>query len=119
MKSKSLHRDRRLSRRDPRVLRVEDEAVSPYPRRQAGRGAYYTRKGPWSYEEHRRIFDSYSGRKVEYADLEFSGCRDCLRHLKVEWQMDREPTTMEKSFGDFAPKIVKLTDQVLFADGLA
>ena len=33
---------------------------------------YYTRKGPWSYEEHRRIFDGYTGRKVEYADLEFS-----------------------------------------------
>ena len=30
--------------------------------------------------------------------------------------MDREPTTMEKTFGDFAPKIVELTDQVLFAD---
>ena len=28
---------------------------------------YYTRTGPWSYEEHRRIFDSYTGRKVEYA----------------------------------------------------
>jgi 4-carboxymuconolactone decarboxylase len=38
------------------------------------------------------------------------------RHLKVESQMDREPTTMEKTFGDFAPKIVELTDQVLFAD---
>src|SRR4051812_8422204 len=30
--------------------------------------------------------------------------------------MSKEPTTMEKSFGDFAPKIVELTDKVLFAD---
>jgi adenylate kinase family enzyme len=37
---------------------------------------YYTRTGPWSYEEHRRIFDSYTGRKVEYADPEFSTGRD-------------------------------------------
>ena len=33
---------------------------------------YYTRTGPWSYQEHRRIFDSYTGRKVEYAGPEFS-----------------------------------------------
>src|SRR6478736_3515907 len=30
--------------------------------------------------------------------------------------MDREPTTMEKAYGDFAPKIVELTDKVLFGD---
>jgi adenylate kinase family enzyme len=33
---------------------------------------YYTRTGPWSYQAHRRIFDSHSGRKVEYVDLEVS-----------------------------------------------
>src|SRR3954466_2111869 len=33
---------------------------------------YYARTGRWSYEAHRRIFDGYTGRKVEYADLEFS-----------------------------------------------
>jgi 4-carboxymuconolactone decarboxylase len=30
--------------------------------------------------------------------------------------MDREPSTMEKAYGDFAPKIVELTDKVLFGD---
>jgi adenylate kinase family enzyme len=30
---------------------------------------YYTRTGPWSYEAHRRIFDSHIGPKVEYTDL--------------------------------------------------
>jgi 4-carboxymuconolactone decarboxylase len=30
--------------------------------------------------------------------------------------MSKEPTTMEKAFGDFAPKLVELTDDVLFAD---
>ena len=30
--------------------------------------------------------------------------------------MSKEPTTMEKTFGDFAPKIVELTDKVLFGD---
>ena len=29
---------------------------------------YYTRAGPWSYEEHRRIFDGYTGKKVEYRE---------------------------------------------------
>jgi adenylate kinase family enzyme len=28
--------------------------------------AYYTRDDQWSYAEHRRIFDEYPGRKVEY-----------------------------------------------------
>ena len=27
---------------------------------------YYTRSGPWSYEAHRRIFDSHPGTKQEY-----------------------------------------------------
>ncbi|HZZ44851.1 MAG TPA: carboxymuconolactone decarboxylase family protein [Tepidisphaeraceae bacterium] len=30
--------------------------------------------------------------------------------------MSKEPTTMQKAFGDFAPKLVELTDEVLFAD---
>src|SRR3954447_25157415 len=30
--------------------------------------------------------------------------------------MGREPTTMEQAFGDFAPKLVELTDKVLFGD---
>ena len=30
--------------------------------------------------------------------------------------MDREPTTIEKMVGDFAPKLVDLTDRVLFGD---
>lgn len=30
--------------------------------------------------------------------------------------MSKEPTTMEKAFGDFAPKLVDLTDSVLFGD---
>jgi len=30
--------------------------------------------------------------------------------------MDREPSTMEKAYGDFAPKIVEFTDKVLFGD---
>ncbi len=30
--------------------------------------------------------------------------------------MNKEPTTMEKLFGDFAPKLVELTDSVLFGD---
>jgi adenylate kinase family enzyme len=30
---------------------------------------YYTRTGPASYEAHRRIFDSHTGTKVEYATL--------------------------------------------------
>src|SRR5436309_15383912 len=30
--------------------------------------------------------------------------------------MSREPTTMQKAFGDFAPKLVELTDDVLFGD---
>ena len=30
--------------------------------------------------------------------------------------MNKEPTTMQKAFGDFAPKLVELTDDVLFAD---
>ena len=37
---------------------------------------YYTRTGPWSYEEHRRIFDGYTGRMAEYADAELSTGRD-------------------------------------------
>ena len=37
---------------------------------------YYTRTGPWSYQEHRRIFDGYTGRKVEYAGPELSTGRD-------------------------------------------
>lgn len=28
--------------------------------------AYYTRDGPWSYETHRRVFDSHPGEKVEH-----------------------------------------------------
>lgn len=30
--------------------------------------------------------------------------------------MSREPSGAEKMFGDFAPKLVQLTDQVLFGD---
>jgi 4-carboxymuconolactone decarboxylase len=30
--------------------------------------------------------------------------------------MSREPTKMEKAFGDIAPKLVELTDNVLFGD---
>ena len=30
--------------------------------------------------------------------------------------MSREPTTMEKAFGNIAPKLVELTDNVLFGD---
>jgi 4-carboxymuconolactone decarboxylase len=30
--------------------------------------------------------------------------------------MNKEPTTMEKAFGDFAPKLVELTDNLLFGD---
>src|SRR4051794_37501085 len=30
--------------------------------------------------------------------------------------MSKGPTTMEKAFGDFAPKLVELTDDVLFGD---
>ena len=30
--------------------------------------------------------------------------------------MSREPTAAEKMIGDFAPKLVELTDQVLFCD---
>jgi len=37
---------------------------------------YYTRTGPWSYEAHRRIFDSHTGRKFEYAALEASAGRE-------------------------------------------
>lgn len=37
---------------------------------------YYTRTGPWSYQAHRHIFDSHTGRKVEYADLEISAGRE-------------------------------------------
>jgi len=37
---------------------------------------YYTRTGPWSYQEHRRIFDGYTGRKVEHAGPELSLWRD-------------------------------------------
>ena len=31
--------------------------------------AYYTRNDPWSYHEHRRIFDSHPGAKVEYTSV--------------------------------------------------
>ena len=30
--------------------------------------------------------------------------------------MNKEPTTIEKAFGDVAPKLVELTDNVLFGD---
>ena len=30
--------------------------------------------------------------------------------------MSKEPTMMEKAFGDIAPKLVELTDKVLFGD---
>jgi 4-carboxymuconolactone decarboxylase len=30
--------------------------------------------------------------------------------------MNKESTVMEKAFGDFAPKLVELTDSVLFGD---
>jgi 4-carboxymuconolactone decarboxylase len=30
--------------------------------------------------------------------------------------MSKEPTTLEKQFGNFAPKLVELTDGVLFGD---
>ena len=30
--------------------------------------------------------------------------------------MNKEPSTMQKAFGDFAPKLVELTDRVLFDD---
>jgi 4-carboxymuconolactone decarboxylase len=30
--------------------------------------------------------------------------------------MSKEPSQLKKAFGDFAPKIVELTDDVLFAD---
>ena len=31
--------------------------------------AYYNRGGPWSYEAHRRIFDTHAGSKIEYGAL--------------------------------------------------
>src|SRR6201993_2897677 len=30
--------------------------------------------------------------------------------------MSKEPSTIQKNFGDFAPKLVELTDNVLFGD---
>ena len=33
---------------------------------------YYIRTGPWSYEAHRRIFDSHTRTKIEYTDLPVS-----------------------------------------------
>jgi 4-carboxymuconolactone decarboxylase len=35
---------------------------------------------------------------------------------KEEIKMDKEPSGAQKMFGDFAPKLVELTDDVLFGD---
>jgi adenylate kinase family enzyme len=43
---------------------------------QAWVAEYYTRAGPWSYEAHRRIFDDYTGTKVEHADLPVSAVHE-------------------------------------------
>jgi adenylate kinase family enzyme len=43
---------------------------------QAWVAEYYTRTGPWSYETHRRIFNSHTGTKIEYADLPVSAARE-------------------------------------------
>lgn len=36
--------------------------------------------------------------------------------FKRSYEMSKEPSTIKKTFGDFAPKLVELTDNVLFAD---
>jgi hypothetical protein len=44
---------------------------------------YYTRTGPWSYEAHRRIFDSHIGPKVEYTDLPASNRSEAAGEVNV------------------------------------
>jgi 4-carboxymuconolactone decarboxylase len=36
--------------------------------------------------------------------------------METNKRMKREPSTIKKTYGDFAPKLVELTDEVLFGD---
>ncbi|MDX6709197.1 MAG: 4-carboxymuconolactone decarboxylase [Blastocatellia bacterium] len=63
------------------------------------------------------IQEALDGKVVEWmenvSDEQYSKQRSASQGAK---DMSKEPSAIKKNFGDFSPKLVQLTDDVLFGD---